>query len=103
MIVVGHTGGGAVAKEEVVETDDESAVKSKVECETFTTLEDGTVECLLPYGDVGVVGGKPSAWGAKHSSLIQGPVAIPTIRRNSSGSNNVVEHCIVRAVPRTSL
>ena len=37
----------AVAKEEVVETDDESAVGFKVEYEAFTTVEDGADECLL--------------------------------------------------------
>ena len=49
-MAVGLTGGGAVAKVEMVETEDESAVGSETECETFTTFEDGTVECLLSYG-----------------------------------------------------
>ena len=47
-MAVGLTSGGAVAKEEVVETDDESAGGSEAVCEVFTTLEDGTGKHLLP-------------------------------------------------------
>ena len=35
----------------MVKTDDESAMGSEAECETFTTLEDGTGGCLLSYWD----------------------------------------------------
>ena len=45
LVADGLTGGGAVAKEEVVETNGKSAVRSKAECEAFTTFEDGTSEC----------------------------------------------------------
>ena len=51
MMAVGLAGGGEVAKEEVVETDDESALGSEAECEAFAALESGTDECLLPYQD----------------------------------------------------
>ena len=40
-MAVGLTGGGAVAKEELVETVDESTVEAEAKCEAFTTLEDG--------------------------------------------------------------
>ena len=56
-MAVGLTGGGAVAKEKVVKADDESVVGSEVDCETFTTLVDGTGECLLSYGDSRSSGG----------------------------------------------
>ena len=44
---VSLTGAGADTKEEVVKTYDESAVGSEAEREAFTTVEDGTSECLL--------------------------------------------------------
>ena len=44
VMAVDLTGGGAVAKYEVVETDDESAVGSEAECEAFITLNCGTGE-----------------------------------------------------------
>ena len=56
-MAVGLTGGRAVPKEEVVETDGEAAVESEAECEAFTTLVDGTGECLLSYRDRGDSGG----------------------------------------------
>ena len=40
-----------MAKEGVVETDDESVVGFEAECEAFTTLEDGAGTCSLPSGD----------------------------------------------------
>ena len=58
MVAVGLTGGGAVAKEEVVETDGESAVGPEVEYEAFIALIGGTGECLLSYGDSGGSGGQ---------------------------------------------
>ena len=70
-MVVGLNGGGAVAKEEVVETNEESIVgpRRNVSCRS---------------GILGVVGEKPSAWGVKCGSLMQGPADIlPTIRSNS--------------------
>ena len=42
VIAVGLTGGGAEAKEEVVNTDNDSAVESEAECEAFTALDHGT-------------------------------------------------------------
>ena len=44
VMTVGLTDNSAVAKEEVIETDDESAVGSTVGCEAFTTLEGGSGE-----------------------------------------------------------
>ena len=56
-------GGGAVAKEDVVEMDDESAVESEAECEAFITLEGNTFECLLSYGDSEGSGGQTQRVG----------------------------------------
>ena len=64
-MVVGLTGGGAVAKYEVVEMDDESVVGSEAECEAFITLEDETFECLLSYGDSEGSGGLTQRVGDK--------------------------------------
>ena len=65
VIAIGLTGGGAVAKEKVVETNDESAVGSEAECEVFITVENETCECLLPYGDSGGSGGQTQSAGDK--------------------------------------
>ena len=40
----------------MIETDDEFTVGPEAECETSTTLEDGTGECLMSYGDSGSSG-----------------------------------------------
>ena len=50
-MAVGLTGGRAMAKVAVVETDEEPPVGSEEECEAFITVEDGTGKCLLLYGD----------------------------------------------------
>ena len=63
VIAVGLTGGGAEAKEEVVNMDNDSAVQSEAKCEAFTALEYGTGECLLSYRDSGSSGGQTQRMG----------------------------------------
>ena len=54
VMAVDLTGGSAVVKEEVVETDDEFVVGFEVEYEAFATLlEDETGKYFLSYGIVG--------------------------------------------------
>ena len=62
MIKVGLTR-GAVAKEEVVETDDDFAVGSEAKCEAIPSLEDWTGECLLSHSDGGGRGGEAQRVG----------------------------------------
>ena len=52
-----------MAKEEVVETDNESVVGFEVEYGAFTTLEDGAGKCSLSYGDSGDSGGQTQRMG----------------------------------------
>ena len=67
------TGGGTVAKEKVVEMDDESTVRSEAECDAFTIiLEDGTGEGLLSYGGSGGSEGQTQRVGNKKGLLDAG-------------------------------
>ena len=72
VITAGFTSGGAEAKDEAVNTDNESAVKFEAECENFTTLEDGMGECLLSYRDNGSGGGQTQRVGDENWPLDTG-------------------------------